>query len=170
MVERAHEDAIAFRLMETPAGAVLGAATAGGLRTLEWGQPLPKDARNLPRVPGAEAILDRTAAQLAEYFAGSRRIFDVPLDPQGTSFQRQAWAALREIPYGETRTYADQAAAIGRPTAVRAVGAANGKNPISILVPCHRVIGADGSLTGYAGGVGVKEKLLALESRQGVLF
>lgn len=102
--------------------------------------------------------------QLAQFFAGERREFDLVLDPAGTPFQQRVWMALREIPYGETRSYADIANALGSPTATRAVGAANGRNPIGIVVPCHRVIGADGSLTGYAGGVENKRWLLDHES------
>ena len=101
--------------------------------------------------------------QLTEYFAGERTTFDLPLDPVGTEFQVAAWRALGEIPYGETRTYGEQAAGIGRPTAVRAIGAANGKNPLSIVLPCHRVVGADGSLTGFAGGLDAKRFLLTHE-------
>ncbi len=106
----------------------------------------------------------RLRSQLDQYFAGARQRFDLPLDPQGTEFQRAAWRALLEIPYGTTRTYAQQAAKIGRPRAVRAIGAANGRNPISSVVPCHRVIGADGSLTGFGGGLETKRFLLRLES------
>ena len=105
--------------------------------------------------PFAEVI-----SQLEEYFAGTRNEFDVPLAPRGTSFQREVWMALREIPYGDTWTYAMQAVAIGKPSAARAVGAANGRNPIGIVVPCHRVIGTDGSLTGYGGGINRKRWLL----------
>jgi methylated-DNA-[protein]-cysteine S-methyltransferase len=105
------------------------------------------------------------ARQLAEYFAGERTDFDLALAPKGTPFQLQAWTALRSIPYGETRSYAQQAGAIGRPAAVRAIGAANGRNPIGIVVPCHRVIGADGSLTGYGGGIERKQWLLGMERR-----
>ncbi len=101
--------------------------------------------------------------QLDEYFAGARRSFDVPLAPVGTPWQRAVWAALREIPYGETITYTELAARAGRPGAARAAGAANGRNPIAILIPCHRVIGTGGSLTGYAGGVDAKARLIALE-------
>ena len=108
--------------------------------------------------PFAEVI-----TQLEEYFAGTRKDFDVPLAPRGTHFQREVWMALRDIPYGETWTYTTQAVAIGRPSAARAVGAANGRNPIGIVVPCHRVIGADGSLTGYGGGIDRKRWLLAHE-------
>lgn len=105
------------------------------------------------------------AAQLAEYFAGTRTSFDLALDARGTEFQRAVWRALVAIPYGETRTYAEIARAIGRPEAVRAVGAANGRNPLSIVVPCHRVVGADGALTGYAGGLANKRRLLEVEAR-----
>jgi len=108
-------------------------------------------------------VLPALRAQLASYFAGDLRDFDVPLAVVGTPFQQQVWALLRTVPYGQTRTYGDLAAALGRPTAVRAVGAANGRNPISIVVPCHRVVGAFGALTGYAGGLDRKQRLLDLE-------
>lgn len=111
-------------------------------------------------------VLSAAVRQLAEYFEGHRTGFDLALDPMGTSFQQQVWSALRTIPYGETRSYAQLARQLGDGKAVRAVGAANGRNPISIVVPCHRVIGADGSLTGYAGGLERKQALLRLESRQ----
>lgn len=101
--------------------------------------------------------------QLAEYFAAGRRTFDLPLAPRGTEFQRRVWRALREIPYGETISYGELARRIGMPSASRAVGLANGANPLPILVPCHRVIGADGSLTGFGGGLPIKRQLLALE-------
>ena len=107
--------------------------------------------------------------QLEEYFAGGRTRFDLPLAPRGTRFQLAAWAALSAIPYGETRTYGEQAAVLGQPSAVRAVGAANGRNPIGIVVPCHRVIGASGSLTGYGGGISRKRWLLDHE-RGAALF
>lgn len=110
-----------------------------------------------------QAVLQQAQRELDGYFAGRLRTFMVPLAPHGTDFQKLAWSALAKIPFGETRTYAQQAHAIGRPTAVRAVGAANGKNPIGIIVPCHRVIGANGTLTGYAGGLGNKALLLKLE-------
>jgi methylated-DNA-[protein]-cysteine S-methyltransferase len=105
-------------------------------------------------------VLVLTAAQLAEYFAGKRRVFDLPLGPRGSDFQVGVWRALMRIPYGETCSYGDIARSIGRPDASRAVGAANGRNPIPIIVPCHRVIGANGSLTGYGGGLPVKRWLL----------
>ena len=109
-------------------------------------------------------MLRETARQLSAYFDGSLRVFSVPLAFEGTPFQRSVWQALLTIPYGETRTYGEIARQIGNPAAVRAVGAANGRNPISIIVPCHRVIGADGSLTGYGGGVEAKRWLLGHES------
>jgi methylated-DNA-[protein]-cysteine S-methyltransferase len=110
------------------------------------------------------AILKATTKQLDEYFAGSRTSFDLALAPDGTEFQRKVWRALTQLGFGETLSYAQLAQRIGQPKAVRAVGAANGRNPISIVVPCHRVIGADGSLTGYAGGLARKQALLRLES------
>lgn len=112
-----------------------------------------------------DPLLLRAREQLEEYFAGSRRSFDLPLSPKGTEFQLSVWRALLDIPYGETRTYGQIAHAIGSPKAARAVGMANNKNPIAIIIPCHRVIGADGRLVGYAGGLGKKELLLALESK-----
>lgn len=113
----------------------------------------------------ASPLLDRAEAELSEWLRGERREFTLPLGPAGTPFQLAVWGALREIPYGETRTYAEIAASIGRPSAVRAVGAANGRNPLPIVVPCHRVIGTDGSLTGFGGGISVKRWLLAHEQR-----
>ncbi|MFK8049172.1 MAG: methylated-DNA--[protein]-cysteine S-methyltransferase [Halioglobus sp.] len=111
----------------------------------------------------SDSALQRASKQLQEYFAGQRETFDLGLNPQGTDFQQQVWSSLREIPFGELRSYSDIARGINRPKAVRAVGAANGRNPIPIIVPCHRVIGSNGSLTGFAGGLEMKEQLLKLE-------
>jgi len=122
------------------------------------GAPDP-DAAEVRRHP----ILDRAAFELTEYFAGKRQDFETPLRAEGTAFQRAVWKALRDIPFGAVRSYADVARAIGRPKAVRAVGLANGCNPIAIMVPCHRVIGADRSLTGYGGGIPAKRWLLEHE-------
>lgn len=122
-----------------------------------------QDAPPAPHV--ASPVLSRAAAQLVEYFAGERRTFDIPIAPRGTGFQALVWRALTAIPYGETRSYGALARAIGRPAASRAVGAANGKNPISIIVPCHRVIASSGELTGYAGGLAAKRWLLEHEAR-----
>lgn len=112
---------------------------------------------------GEDKVIAKARRELDAYFAGALKTFTVPVAPRGTPFQESAWAALRTIPYGVTRSYAEQAAAIGKPKAVRAVGSANGRNPIPIIIPCHRVIGADGSLTGFGGGVETKRFLLALE-------
>ena len=106
-----------------------------------------------------------TEHQLAEYFAGARSEFDLPLEPAGSAFQKKVWQALRAIPFGQTRSYLDLAKAVGSSKAARAVGAANGKNPLSIIVPCHRVVGANRALTGFAGGLNTKAALLALEAR-----
>lgn len=106
---------------------------------------------------------NEVAIQVGEYFQGKRRVFDLPLRPEGTEFQRSVWQALLEIPFGETRSYGWVAQRIGNPSAVRAVGAANGANPIALIIPCHRVIGADGTLTGYGGGLDIKAKLLEHE-------
>ena len=121
-----------------------------------------------PRLPPDGWVADaapfqRAMTQLAEYFAGARRTFDLPLAPRGTAFQRRVWRALGEIPYGKTIAYGELARRIGKPSASRAVGLANGANPLPIVVPCHRVIGADGSLTGYGGGLERKDLLLRLE-------
>jgi methylated-DNA-[protein]-cysteine S-methyltransferase len=125
-------------------------------------------------IPGNECpsnpLLLRVVEQLHAYFAGELRDFDLPLDMQGTEFQRRVWCELQNIPYGETRSYSYVANAIGAPKAVRAVGAANGRNPIPIIVPCHRVIGAAGSLVGYGGGLSMKKFLLDLEARHSHLF
>lgn len=149
-------------LVESPLGPLTLRADDGVLTGLY----LPEHRRG--PVPGAlgardDAGLPAVREQLAAYFAGERTAFDVPLELRGTAFQQRVWAALQEIPYGETRTYGQLAAALGAPSASRAVGLANGRNPISIVVPCHRVVGASGSLTGYAGGVERKRALLALE-------
>jgi methylated-DNA-[protein]-cysteine S-methyltransferase len=125
------------------------------------------EQRHRPALPDAgardDAVLAAARRQLAEYFAGERREFELPLRPAGTEFQRSVWAALREIPYGETAGYGELARRLGRPSAARAVGLANGRNPLAIVVPCHRVIGAAGALTGYGGGLERKRYLLELE-------
>ena len=113
-----------------------------------------------------DSVLQRACEQLHEYFCGKRQVFNLPLAAQGTAFQQQVWRALQNIPFGQLCSYSDIAERIGKPRAVRAVGAANGKNPIPIVVPCHRVIGSDGKLTGYAGGLKAKQKLLELEGLQ----
>ena len=118
----------------------------------------------------ADAVLSVARRELAAYFAGEPVAFTVPVRPEGTAFQRRVWAALAEIPHGETVSYGALAARLGQPGGAQAVGAANGQNPVAVVVPCHRVVGADGSLVGYAGGLARKRALLALESRQQTLF
>lgn len=116
--------------------------------------------------PGNDKIIDKTRRELDAYFEGKLKVFTVPVTPEGTAFQRAVWNALLTIPYGVTKSYAQQAQAIGNPKAMRAVGLANGRNPIAIIIPCHRVIGANGSLTGYGGGMERKKFLLDLEQGQ----
>ena len=149
------------RVVDSPLGPLALIAEEDALVAIDFGTP----TGTTRGTAAAERVLDEAARQLDAYFAGELREFDLPLRPHGTAFQTDVWKALREIPYGETRSYADIARRIGRPTAVRAVGAANGRNPLAIVVPCHRVIGADGSLTGYAGGLELKRALLELEAR-----
>ena len=151
-------------VIPTPLGRLLLARTPGGLAGAWFeGQRHHPPQFDAPHVVG-DPLLDRVADQLERYFAGSLQAFDIPFDLQGTAFQRVVWRALLAIGAGTTQTYGDIARAIGQPVAVRAVGAAVGRNPVSILVPCHRVIGSDGSLTGYAGGIDRKVALLQLES------
>lgn len=154
----------ALAVVPSPLGPVWLAADDVAVREVHLpGSPPPTG----PLAPD-HPLLARAADALARYFAGDRAPFDVPAEAaEGTPFQREVWAALRAIPYGERRTYAELARAIGRPDAVRAVGAANGRNPLPILVPCHRVVGADGTLVGFAGGLPAKAALLALEAGGG---
>ena len=154
------------RTLSTPVGELRLLASAEALVAVYFDAHLAPELPRAPEDPD-HRVLDRAATQLREYFEGSRRVFDVPLAPEGTAFQRQVWAALRDIPFGETRSYGELAASLDRPSASRAVGAANGRNPISVIVPCHRVIGSDGSLTGYAGGVERKRWLLVHEGSLG---
>lgn len=150
---------------ESPVGRLVLVACGDRLRAVLWqdGDPLQAGYDLPPADAGQEGVLLAAARQLDEYFAGTRRSFELPLDLRGTAFQVAAWQALAEIPFGETRTYAEQAARLGRPNAFRAVGAANARNPLSIVLPCHRVIGSDGSLTGFGGGLDAKRALLEHE-------
>lgn len=155
-----------YKTMASPVGTLKLVAGAQGLSAILWENDDPARVRLGPLVEdAAHPILVETERQLRAYFAGTLTAFTVPLDFHGTAFQKQVWAALLAIPYGETRSYAEIARAIGRPTAFRAVGAANGRNPISIIAPCHRVIGTNGALTGFAGGLEAKELLLGIEGR-----
>jgi len=178
----ARRGALAGTVWESPAGPLEILASDGGLRLIQFaangagvtagtaGVPPGPARRRSPRAntypnlqPKAEAIVAQAGQQLEEYFAGTRRDFELPLDLCGTRFQIDVWQALLRVPYGETITYRALAASAGRPAAIRAAGAANGANPLSIVVPCHRAIGTNGSLTGYAGGLPIKRFLLDLE-------
>ncbi len=155
-----------YRYYESPLGQILLTATAGALTGLHFvGEKYyPGVSRDWTRNDDM-AIMQSAVAQLDEYFAGKREAFDLALAPIGTEFQCKVWRALTTLRFGETLSYGELAQRIGNPNAVRAVGAANGRNPISIVVPCHRVIGASGALTGYAGGLARKEALLRLEAK-----
>lgn len=158
------------RIIDSPVGRLRLVASEQGLAAILWPNDSPR------RVPLSEVtmsddhpILLETERQLREYFAGQRKEFSLPLDFRGTEFQRRVWSALLTIPFGETRSYAQIAQQIGCPAAVRAVGAANGKNPLSIVAPCHRVLGSNGKLTGFAGGLEAKAQLLSLERHEAML-
>jgi methylated-DNA-[protein]-cysteine S-methyltransferase len=150
---------VIYTFVKSPIGELLAVKNEeGALAELHFAGAAP--SREWQR---DDAAFDDVRAQLAAYFRGELRAFDLPLAPSGTAFQQSVWSVLRSIPYGTTRTYLDVANAIGKPSACRAVGAANGANPLPIVVPCHRVIGTSGALTGFGGGIDVKRKLLALE-------
>jgi len=149
--------------IDSPVGPLLVAADAHALCRIEFPQPRHPVVIGGDWDEGSNPIIERARRQLDEYFDGRRRTFELPLAPAGTPFQQAVWQALSAIPFGQTRSYAQLAAQVGKPTAVRAVGAANGRNPLPIVVPCHRVIGADGTLTGFGGGLPTKQFLLALE-------
>jgi methylated-DNA-[protein]-cysteine S-methyltransferase len=157
-------EALRYTLVPSPLGPVLVAGTPAGLRRINF-----QDGNAPVTIPADwerdDGALEDAADQLRAYFAGRLRTFELPFAPEGTPFQQQVWAQLRAIPYGETRTYGQLAHNLGRPTASRAVGAANGQNPLPIVVPCHRVIGSTGKLTGFYGGLHLKEYLLALEAK-----
>jgi methylated-DNA-[protein]-cysteine S-methyltransferase len=158
-------------LFPSPVGALTLVASDKGLVAILWEEDDPARVRLSSREERPDhPMLAQTAQQLTAYFAGTLQDFTVPLDFRGTDFQQKVWAALCAIPFGETRSYGDIARAIGQPTASRAVGAANGRNPISIIAPCHRVVGTNGALTGFAGGVEVKRWLLDFEQSRGRLL
>ncbi len=155
------EQATASRRLATPVGEVVLLASAEGLAGVFFGHRL--EGADLPADDSSNRHLQEAARQLEEYFAGDRTVFEVALDVRGTDFQRSVWGELSRIPFGVTCSYGDLAERIGNPKAVRAVGLANGSNPVSVIVPCHRVIGSDGSLTGFGGGLALKRRLLELE-------
>ncbi|RPE77246.1 methylated-DNA--[protein]-cysteine S-methyltransferase [Vulcaniibacterium tengchongense] len=154
---------VVYTRMPSPVGPLLLAGDADGLRLIEFHQPRHPMPIGADWREGDSALLRETRRQLDEYFDGARRRFDLPLAPRGTEFQLQVWRTLATIEFGRTLSYAQMAARIGRPSAVRAVGAANGRNPLPIVLPCHRVIGSDGDLTGFGGGLPAKRYLLQLE-------
>ncbi|MBC3349775.1 methylated-DNA--[protein]-cysteine S-methyltransferase [Pseudomonas sp. SWRI196] len=156
-----------YKTIPSPVGELILVARDTKLAAILWENERLNRVRLGPLEEDSQhPILKETERQLMEYFAGQRRHFDLELDFAGTEFQVRVWQALLTIPFGETRSYRDIAIQIGQPTAVRAVGAANGRNPISIIAPCHRVIGTSGSLTGFAGGLAAKQFLLSLEGQQ----
>lgn len=153
-----------FKTMQSPAGEIKLVASDRGLAAILWEHDDPERVSLGPMNENSQhPVLLESERQLNEYFAGTRKIFSLTLDFSGTEFQKQVWNALLTIPYGETRSYGEIAAQIGNPKAVRAVGAAVGRNPLSIIAPCHRVIGSNGKLTGFAGGLAAKSCLLAIE-------
>ncbi len=150
--------------VQSPVGLLTLVASEQGLAAVLWPDDPPGRVRlDLAEEAPDHPMIREAERQLAEYFAGRRIEFDLPLDPSGTPFQQKVWSALRSIPFGETRTYAEVATQIGHPGAARAGGAASGRNPLSIVAPCHRVVGTSGELTGFAGGLAVKARLLAFE-------
>ena len=160
----------AYKTIHSPVGKLKLVASNKGLVAVLWENDKANRVRlGEPVKRLSHPVLIEAERQLGEYFEGKRRSFSVALDMRGTSFQKNVWEALLAIPYGETRSYRDLAKKLGNPEATRAVGAANGRNPISIIVPCHRVIGSNGKLTGFAGGLETKARLLQLEQRHRAL-
>jgi methylated-DNA-[protein]-cysteine S-methyltransferase len=162
-VPRTHKRYVS-KTIDSPVGRLKLVATDDGVAAILWENDSPRRvAVDVSAEDADHPVLVETERQLDEYFSGHRRAFELTLDVAGTPFQREVWNALLTIPFGETRSYAQIARQIGRPRAVRAVGAASGRNPVSIVAPCHRVVGSTGQLTGFAGGLDVKARLLALE-------
>jgi methylated-DNA-[protein]-cysteine S-methyltransferase len=163
-VDRQTAKRYVFKTMSSPIGRLELVAAGGALAGVLWANDRPGRVRlNIEAEEPAHPVLVEAERQLEEYFAGQRKAFALTLDFAGTAFQRQVWSALLTIPFGETRSYGQIARQIGRPGAVRAVGAANARNPVAVVAPCHRVIGSTGKLTGFAGGLEAKAHLLALE-------
>jgi methylated-DNA-[protein]-cysteine S-methyltransferase len=155
---------LAYKVMESPIGKLKLVASNNGLVAILWEKDSPRRVLLSELVANErDPVLLETERQLSEYFSGKRKAFSIPLDMRGTRFQKDVWEALLAIPFGETRSYGQLAIQLGNPRAIRAVGAANGRNPVSIIVPCHRVIGSSGKLTGFAGGLDRKAHLLGLE-------
>lgn len=161
---------LVFKHVQSPVGQLKLVAGDAGLVAILWEDDAPDRVRLGTMIERNHSVLAETERQLGDYFAARRQSFTVPLDFRGTTFQKAVWQALLTIPFGETRTYGEIARQIGRPSASRAVGAANGRNPISIIAPCHRVVGANGALTGFAGGLATKKHLLDHERRHAALL
>jgi methylated-DNA-[protein]-cysteine S-methyltransferase len=162
---------LAYKVIESPVGKLKLVASDKGLVAILWENDSPRRVRLSELVADEQhPVIVETERQLGEYFAGKRKSFSVTLDMRGTRFQKDVWEALLAIPFGETRNYGQLAKQLGNPRATRAVGAANGRNPVSIIVPCHRVIGSSGMLTGFAGGLETKSHLLSLEEKDDKLF
>lgn len=153
-----------YQHFQSPIGELILVERSGQLAFVVFGASWEAfRKKHLDLVEAPSELLEKAKIQLSEYFEGRRKSFQLPLSPQGTEFQRKVWSALLSIPFGETRTYSEQAFQLNKPKAVRAVGHANGQNPLPVLIPCHRVLGKDGSLTGFAGGMEMKRQLLAHE-------
>lgn len=148
------------KYIDSPIGCLEVLTSKDALLAITYVEAKNEDSKEAP------AVLEKACDQLNEYFAGERQKFELPLSPDGTDFQKQVWDALLTVPFGRTSTYKKQSQSIGNPKAIRAVGTANGKNPISVVIPCHRIVGSDGSLTGYAGGLSRKDWLLKHEQKQ----
>jgi len=162
--------AYVYKIIDSPLGQLKLVASETGLAAVLWENDDPRRVRLGPQVEDPDnKLLKEAEKQLDAYFKGKLKKFTVPLDFKGTDFQKSVWAALLTIPFGETRSYAEIARQIGKPDASRAVGAANGRNPISIIAPCHRVLGSNGKLTGFAAGLEAKDQLLKLEGRDPLL-
>jgi methylated-DNA-[protein]-cysteine S-methyltransferase len=160
--------ALFYKEMDSPVGKLKLIASTNALVAVLWERERPDRCKLGHLISDRQQpVLIEAERQLGEYFSGRRTEFDLPLEPRGSEFQQRVWRVLRKIPFGATRSYLDLAMELGSAKAVRAVGAANGKNPLSIIIPCHRVIGANGSLTGFAGGLAVKAKLLDFEAGRG---
>lgn len=154
----------AHKIYKTPIGHITIVENGTAITHIHFGEPDDLQSYGTDR---STQLLEMAFTQLSEYFSGRRTVFDLPLCPAGTEFQQKVWRALQEVPYGETRTYGEIAARVGSPKASRAVGMANHHNPIAIVIPCHRIIGKNGRLTGYAGGLPIKQTLLHLEKTPG---
>jgi methylated-DNA-[protein]-cysteine S-methyltransferase len=156
-----------YKVIDSPIGLITLTADIDALLSLTWGSKPPQiDSPSIELYERQSPIIAATEAQLDEYFCRKRTHFDIPIAPSGTEFQLSVWQELTKIPYGQPITYGEQASRLGKPQSARAVGSANGKNPIGIIIPCHRVIGSSGTLTGFSGGIEIKKHLLTLEGFQ----